>query len=1677
MSESTAHPFHCPQCGAALPAGASEGLCAQCLAAPPQTSRLDALPFDSDAATIAVSGPRPSLPGKGIDLPLPEELTALLPHGMYQVQRFLGAGGMGAVYQGTQVRLKRSVAIKIMRRDMGRDHDFEQRFEREAQAMAKLNHPNIVSVIDYGEAGPDYLYIVMELIDGADLMDVIRGGQMTQEMALSLLPQICDALQFAHDHGIVHRDIKPSNIMLTRDGRIKMADFGLAKRFDVESSFRTQTGTGMGTPDYAAPEQFDPTSAIDHRADIYALGVMIYQMITGQLPRGVWRPPSQRAPVSPHWDAIVSRAMQSDPSDRYQHACEVKTDVSSIPLASAGRAAGPSAAASGPASATSPTTELGGPSDPPKTKTPLLLAVAALAVIITGTFLAFKKPAPNSAPTASASTVSHSASPAAEPWQDQLRDATKLSFDRGAELTPEGIRFPPASSAMFNNGNRLHRDVAVRMRTTFGGPRLQIRVRGSASGFYSLMVQDKQHVVLQRVENGTAHGLGSFALSKELGSGQDYELELRCAGQSLTAKLDNKIIGTVTDGTYQVGSISLCAWEEKPSVRIGYAKSFEVLDLDAPGVALTKPPQAASSAAPKWQRMQWPSDQLTRFNMVPKDGWYQFDGMNLALVEKDKTHFSNDRAVRSIVRVGTKGSGIKINLEYSQSGVGSYYFLLESPSKAVIRRYENNKQQTTLAEISLTPALPLGAEVMMEFAAHGDLLVGRIAGKFIGTIHDGTFPQRGGISLQSAREGISEFKDVEYLDLTGMPRTEALKTLGVDDKTPSATTWQPLFTEDEWRATGLNGEKIQDNATPLRTTKPQPSPDGAIRSHIRFRTGAGAGLVMRQGIEGSYKLAISGNGENVQLFYYPLGSGSGESLGLHKLPKPLQPGDPVTLELHAMGDHLQGFVNGTATIEATDKRIKKAGDWGATKSNSVCESLEVQSLDAAVSPAPASPAPGPKTAWHPPPGPPGLVKCYDFTEVKTMTLVQDDRRLLVTQGGRSEWGGENARLLDLGSGKTLWQVSTRYNEQAAALPDRKHAVLFGRGAGEVGCDHIDLETGNKVATWSGPQDTAAGKSLLAISPTGKRFCGALITRLNDKAPHPVSVWLFDTDSLKPLAEWNLTYNSSIQSLLWLDENRFALYSTTPENKTLQFDVSKAGQPPVPYVPDLHQSVAIAPNRQLLVGTMAQLGYHLAFAPLVGDSPPVILRKDFLTQAVAFSGDIFAALEGNGKTLLVFDVKTRQLLQELHPQGKATQLALSQDGSFAVLRESSVTPDKDQISIYRLRDTGTPAAGPTKTTISIHAPARGDDRAAAKWVLSLGGTVTIQADGKKLSPKTLAELPASPFSLTEVVLEKPRIPADQAFNLTPLARLPELAQVQLKGAVFRDELLSPLTTLPKLNFLGCHFCSVTDESVSQLKKMPALTRLDLHSVKGFTGRRFGELADTAINWLVLQECPLSPEGLGQIARCHKLKFLDIGETGMTDADIRVLAALDQLSELHLENMPITSTGLARLAPLIHLQYLNWSLPRENAAAQVADIAGIFPHLAAISLGKGSPPEGVTAFSAFRKLTRFEINNGAATDDLLQALLKVPQVQHLWLRSPGSISDTGIGHLAAHPALQEVFLENDHRITDAGLLNLAPLKSLRLLRIIRCEKITPTGIDAFTKARPDVKIDAAVSSSSP
>lgn len=243
----------------------------------------------------------------------------MMPFGRYSVQAQVGIGGMGTVYRGTQLSLGRPVAIKVLRVSDGYDFAFEDRFRREARAMATLNHPNIVAIYDYGHLGADFLFFVMEFVDGTDLGEIMRLNRMTPELALQLLPQICAGLEYAHSKGIVHRDIKPANIMLTRQGEVKITDFGLAKDVAHGASVATETHMVMGTPEYAAPEQFNAHRDVDHRADIYALGVLMYQMLTGALPRGSWQAPSVLRPgLDSRIDGIVIRALMHDRQHRYQ---------------------------------------------------------------------------------------------------------------------------------------------------------------------------------------------------------------------------------------------------------------------------------------------------------------------------------------------------------------------------------------------------------------------------------------------------------------------------------------------------------------------------------------------------------------------------------------------------------------------------------------------------------------------------------------------------------------------------------------------------------------------------------------------------------------------------------------------------------------------------------------------------------------------------------------------------------------------------------------------------------------------------------------------------------------------------------------------------------------------------------------------------------------------------------------------------------------------------------------------------------------------------------------------------------------------------------------------------------------------------------------------------------------
>ena len=194
---------------------------------------------------------KPTAP-PSFDAPTAEDLQQLLSG--YEVSKLIGRGGMGAVYKGRHLRLNRDVAIKILPCDHGPTGDFQERFIREARAMAKLSHPAIVHVYDADEAG-DFLYIEMEFVDGQDLDELMESGDLTTAEIMEIVPQIGDALAFAHLHGVVHRDIKPANILRSHDGLVKVADFGLAKSDgDPTLATLTRSTISLGTPDYLAPE-------------------------------------------------------------------------------------------------------------------------------------------------------------------------------------------------------------------------------------------------------------------------------------------------------------------------------------------------------------------------------------------------------------------------------------------------------------------------------------------------------------------------------------------------------------------------------------------------------------------------------------------------------------------------------------------------------------------------------------------------------------------------------------------------------------------------------------------------------------------------------------------------------------------------------------------------------------------------------------------------------------------------------------------------------------------------------------------------------------------------------------------------------------------------------------------------------------------------------------------------------------------------------------------------------------------------------------------------------------------------------------------------------------------------------------------------------------------------------
>ena len=312
MNDAVSPSSLCSACGVALPTEGTGGLCPACL--------MDAVMQPTNDQ------------GKPWQPPAAADLAALLPQ--YEIECLLGRGGMGAVYKGRHLDLDREVAIKILPPDLiSGDHDFAGRFKQEARAMAKLKHPGIVAVHDFGQTADGLLYFVMEFVEGMDVQEMmVREGRLHTADALAIAAHVCDALAYAHQRGVIHRDIKPANVIVAYDGHVKVADFGLAKFTNTaDNSGFTLQGSVMGTPNYMAPEALLFDTSVDERADIYAVGVMLYQMLTGKVPRGVFEMPSLQVPgLDPRLDGIIVKAMREDREQRYPHATDLRADLNGV---------------------------------------------------------------------------------------------------------------------------------------------------------------------------------------------------------------------------------------------------------------------------------------------------------------------------------------------------------------------------------------------------------------------------------------------------------------------------------------------------------------------------------------------------------------------------------------------------------------------------------------------------------------------------------------------------------------------------------------------------------------------------------------------------------------------------------------------------------------------------------------------------------------------------------------------------------------------------------------------------------------------------------------------------------------------------------------------------------------------------------------------------------------------------------------------------------------------------------------------------------------------------------------------------------------------------------------------------------------------------------------------------
>ncbi len=747
--------------------------------------------------------PRPGSAG-GWAAPAPEELQRSFPD--KEIRGILGHGGMGAVYKAFQTSLQRFVAIKIL--PPGVDDggmNFAERFKQEARAMAKFKHPGIVGVYDAGETPEGMLYFVMEYVEGTDIAQfVAEHGKLAPAQALRITSRVCEALTYAHEHGVIHRDIKPSNVMIEPDGTVKVADFGLAKLSSAGSDVNTMSSLSIGTSDFMPPEALQGSRHVDQRGDIYATGGLLYQMLTGKAPHGRFEPASVVVPgLDKRLDAIIEKAMHADPAKRYARPGEFLADLARI----------------APTLKSPATGRVPRQAEPPRRSWKKGIAWALAAVVLLGigavAFDAMKKGRTGrNGDQKPVGTKPKETASGAEPKTVAIRRSWKPAPAKfNAVIDRDAVhlqRFNTWSGPESPKTNVAVRSLIVWQPSPPGRNEL-IKVTARSTDnehYYACLYGSMVELGYYRAQNKNMLPLQRWPVDPPPGPDEAISLQLACVGERLAVWVRGRLVGTYDDDTVTgSGKIGVQAVD-------GHVRNLEFLDLDglteAAAFQRLGLDASGTSAVPS---REWVSafPDLAKLPGIAefRDGWARLAKENQIkqLSDADGTILTvrngGIRARRlvpenwhggTLLHIRTTEGGRRLNLCYfepKEPGEKAFLQLREFRPEALPANptaEEAWAMQKLLAEERIPP---VSGETVTELVAVG----GTVRGLFgAHRITAGMEDAGNGGRMALDEAGTLSFRDVEVLNLDSLPEAQARVAAGMQASTGQAAKALPVLT-------------------------------------------------------------------------------------------------------------------------------------------------------------------------------------------------------------------------------------------------------------------------------------------------------------------------------------------------------------------------------------------------------------------------------------------------------------------------------------------------------------------------------------------------------------------------------------------------------------------------------------------------------------------------------------------------------------------------------------------------------------------------------------------------------------------------------------------------------------------------------------------------------------------